>query len=214
MVGLIFFILAVFLLIAALFGPTYWRYRKNKKYPLSEEELKQYLNESDLRHEEKVRKRWLLSLFFIQISSFFSLLLPWLAASEELRPYVLSETGNTEVGILLPIIFSFLSFLISYHCAYRKRGTILLMLSIVLLPLQVLGTVLLPLKVEAGSSIKNFDSLSFSFIDCGVLLFLVGILFWFWVNCIRLRSVNAFRKSQINLARKNKYFQEVIIAGA
>jgi hypothetical protein len=59
-----------------------------------------YFNENDLRREEKVRKQWLLTFFFCQSLNFLSLLGIWLAASEELRPYILSETGDGEVGII------------------------------------------------------------------------------------------------------------------
>ena len=196
----------VLLLLCLLFvfpflGPWYWRYRKNKKYPISEEEMQRYFNENDLRREEKVRKQWLLTFFFCLSLNFLSLLGIWLAASEELRPYILSETGGQEFGIILPLTLVLICSLIFYHCAYRKRGTVLLMLCITTMPFK---------EYQLIRS-QNLSLASIFSLELGVLLFFVGTGLWLWVNCIRLRKVNAFRKCQIKLARKNKYFQKVLV---
>jgi MFS family permease len=195
MVSMVLFTL--FLLIGlVVFGPMYLRYRKNKKYPISEEDLRLYLKESDVRHEEKVRKQWVLCFFLSMSMNLVAVVVPWLMAPELSRPHALLENGQVVAGAFILMAVVLISALVSYHCAYRKRGTGWLWLNIIAIPFGELR------------GVNNGIQPPCSPIEWGIALFCFGMTMWFWVSCIRLRNVNAFRKVQIKLARKNKYFQQ------
>ena len=183
-----------------LLGLVFWRYRNNKKYPITEEELSHYLCESERRHETKVRKQWLLSYTFLTLLLILLSVVAWWCSPEELRPALLLGDGVKKGGLVDNMFRELLVFLIGYYFAYRRRGTIWLSLSIMTAPIAILvilfvGWMFLPM------------------LGWGVLLFspVLCLEIWLWVTCIRLRKVNVLRRSLIKLAREKKYFQKATV---
>jgi hypothetical protein len=175
------------------------RYRRNKKYPLSGEDLQHYFDEQFLRHEERVRRNWRLSFFCAFGMSLLVVPLACVICPGELgsNMAVVTEPDNL-FAMIVGLIWLFLSSLIFYHCAYRRRGTIWLFLFVILFPTRVI--------IEFGMRCLHPTPTLFRDL---IILFIDNVIpFWFFVNCMRLRRVNAFRKAQIKLARKNKYFQK------
>jgi hypothetical protein len=197
MTDLILGLTLVLSLFLSIFGFVYLRYRRNKKYPVSEDDLRAYLTEGDMQHEARVRKQWLISYCLFTTMSVLLLSLIWLYAPAKFPEKIFSELEQTRVGFFMYISYILLSSVIGYYFAHRRRGTIWLLLAIVgmgmnaLVQLFAQGVVLYVLGWKG-------------------LLFcpLVGIEIWAWVNCIRLRKVNALRKFITKLARKHKYFQK------
>lgn len=185
-----------------LLGLVYSRRRSNKKYPISEEELRPYFGHTELQYEARVRKQWVLS-YLLQIVLFFTLpLMLWWCEASDSGPFGLSATGPRPIDVLALAIREFLIFLIGYYCAYKRRGTIWLFWSIILMPRTILVLLCLGAALLYG--------FGWYFL---MLTPLLGVQIWLWVNCIRLRRVNALRRSFASLARKNKYFQkEAVLA--
>jgi hypothetical protein len=201
---LIFILVSVLILSVPLsfFGFLLCRYRKNKKYPISEDEVRLYLNDIQTKHEAKVRKQWLLSYFLLIVFSVLCFVVIWRLASVELRTSLLFETGSKDGGLVDAIFRELSVFLIGYYFAYKKRGTIWLLGPIIATPIILLAELFV-----GGMLYPEFG--------WGVLLFspMLGMEAWLWVSCIRLRKVNALRRSLTELARKNKYFRkEAVLA--
>ena len=172
------------------------RYRKNKKYPISEEELETYMSDADRLHEAKVRRWWMISYSVVSVMALFSALFPDSLVQQS--PF-LSETGQKIVTTVISVFYTLVSIWIGYHCAYKKKGTIWLLL------------VLLATPVSIFLSIITEWGLLFAEFGWWVMLSVapvLGMLCWFWVNCLRLRRVNLFRQSRIQRARDDKYFQK------
>jgi predicted permease len=83
---------------------------------------------------------------------------------------------------ILPIVFLFLWGWVSFHCAYKKRGTKWLTYLLIFLPIGVLRSVI----QELGASL-NEPTTPFFFL---FLVTHVALATWFWVNCLRLRREN------------------------
>lgn len=189
----------VFLLIA--FGLYKLLKSKSKKsesrQALSEEDLKPFLSGINLDSEEKVRKQWLVSLFIFTGISALSSLITYFGESSFKE---LSEYTGIAFSILFGLFVSAVAliplFWITYHCAYKKRGTAWIMWIMISLPLGELSDI-----AKGGwSQSAEWDSTGWIM----VMTFLV-VEVYFWINCLRLRRVNSEREYQKVLALKAKY---------
>jgi len=87
-------------------------------------------------------------------------------------------------------VFASLGFLLYWHCAYKKSGTKLLMLPIIFLPLSFL--IGLPSSIIGLSKTDEFSLL------LALFLFLTSLIeAWWWVACLRLRSLNKAKKAML-----------------
>ena len=153
-------------------------------------EIKPFLDQIDAKHEKRVRRFWLisflLSIVFIIIST-------------------LIEFMNLELGTeatiqsifyqLITVLAQMLGFWIFYHCAYKKKGTALLMLSI-----SIKTFVLVMSIFEIWEHAALLDPLSWLFI---ALLYSINV--FFLVSSINLYKINSKIEYQTVLALKHKY---------
>ena len=185
---------ALFLLLALwIFGLSYFRYRRNKKYPISDDEARAYFTEADLQREARIRRHWLISYAVLASLALLSAFFPDVQVQQS--PFF-SETGQKIIAAAITVLYTLISVSIGYYCAYKKRGTMWLLLVIVAVPV---GTIF---------SLAGEWKMLFSQLGWWAALSLspsVAVIAWFWVSCLRLRAVNLARRSRIELARKEKY---------
>jgi hypothetical protein len=198
------YIISILVLLLVSFGvyKLFKRRSKNIKIQqsLSEDDLKPFLADINLQTEEGIRRQWLVSFYVYMggtaLFTFFNFF--------KIDSYnQLSELIGVIFTILLGlfILFPVLTpwFWITYHCAYKKRGTAWLMLFLISLPLGELA------NVAQGEWNQAMESGSFALI---ILMTFVGSEVFFWINCLRLYKFNSKRKYQTVLALKAKYGPE------
>ncbi len=192
----------VFLLIAFGVYKLFRRGSKNSEnqQPLSEADLKPFLDGLSLDIEVKVRKQWLASLFAftgITALSIFFIYFGDGAFNEfsENTPLAFSLSFGLFLSSLVVVPW----FWITYYCSYKKRGTVWLIWTMISLPLRELSSI----GMGEWNQAADWDSLSWFM----VITFL-GIEVLYWVNCLRLLRVNSARECQTVLALKAKYGPE------
>jgi hypothetical protein len=196
MLTLIFCLALIFSVPLSIFCLAYLRYRRNKKYPISEDELRAYLTEPDMQHEVEVRRQWLISYCVFAMTTVLLTAALWRFVPEESYANALPPSLSI-VSLIVSMLYTTVPLLIGYYFAYRKRGTIWLFLTIILTPPSLCAQFF-----KGVAIVPEFGA-------WGLLLYpVLGIEVWVWMNCIRLRGVNALRRSTIKLARKHKYFQK------
>ena len=133
--------------------------------------------------EEKIRKKWLISLFMFAAMCWmvtFGMGLDILSLSK----LVLGGFGLDKFYIYFILFISTIvlipNFCIPYHCAYKKKGSGWLMWTMIMLPLGILKEVndLFPLD-------KN-ESLVFC-----LNVTWIGIIIYYWINCRILYKINS-----------------------
>ncbi len=129
-----------------------------------------------MSHEDLVRKRWF---------SAFVLLYAFLWPSLLIVACLASYDGNwSSMGsILFFFAFASIDAFITYHCAYRKKGTILLTLWIIGMPMVMIRHIVDTFFVD-----YSVDAM---LMMCPILILMLSIELYFWINCLRLRKVNS-----------------------
>ncbi len=171
-ISIVFFIFIFFLL--------YKIFKKENSDNVKSESC--HLTEYENLIEIKTRKKWLISLILMSLISVFSAFFT-----------VVGEEGvdsvSKEIGIPLGIVILTLAiipwFWITYHCAFKKRGTAWLSWTMVMVPLREL----MDISKGGWSDIGEWNALSWFF----VLLFL-GVEAYYLFNCYQLHKVNSRRK--------------------
>lgn len=162
--------------------------------------MQPFLRNIDLVREELIRKQWLVSLYVFTAFHTVSTLLSCLVGGD-FTPLI-ESTGiafGSIVVLALSCLLSVPLFWITYHCAYKKRGTAWLMWIMIVNPLGELGWLVGVYEVLAeGNGIFWY-----------LLTIVVGIEVFYWINCWRLRKVNSIREYQRVLALKAKYGSDV-----
>ena len=193
--------LLVFLIIYGLIGYAVYKIlRKLSKYlasrillPTSDIEL--YLKEINTTKEEKVRRQWLISFVILNIISIIFSYLSRAAFS----PYLsgMSTVIFNAVALAISVLSVIPSILITYYCAYQKRGSAFLLYIIIILPLSIFG--LMTREYFRPSMIWSQALVIASFSQLAINIV-------YWINCIRLRSVNLKRRFHTNaLILKEKF---------
>jgi hypothetical protein len=192
----------VFLLIVFGFYKLFNRNSKRSKNQqfLSEEDLKPFLGSINLDFEEKVRKQWLVSFFTLTGISALSIF--FIIIKNEL----FKESADL-MSIAFIIVFgSIVSSLplipwcwITYHCAYKKRGTAWLLWTTIWFLLRLIFLAIVAAAFD-WSQAAEMNSLGW----------FMGITFlsteiFYRVNSFRLLMVNSDRECQKVLALKAKY---------
>lgn len=190
--------LAFFGIAFAIYKIYKWRSANAKiDQSLSDTDLKPYFDSLNLEFEEKARKQWL--AIFLTLNGFIFL-----------NSIYHIYNGDTflklseKFGVIFPLIFAILCFLLialpilwfTYYCAYKKRGTALLMFIIVTYPLELIFNIGYNLWTHAAA----WDI--FGWILTGISLGLDVLL---WIASIRLWKVNTARKHQKILAFQAKF---------
>ena len=169
----------VTLWVTALLG-TIWFFnsctRDSLLFVLSEEEKATYLNSIDGRSEEKTRQMWLIA-FFLNM------------AKDLLVSYSFSASTSFFLGSCFSNLISCFAI---YHCAYKKKGAGLILLSVVNFP------------VLFGVPFLSVVS-SLSVLELVKLLFVFVIGMFYWICCIRLHRANSVREYQVLLALREKF---------
>lgn len=164
---------------------------------LTDDELNPFLNTLNLDVEKKVRKQWLVSFFaFTGIHA----LSAFLAYIGDGAYSMVSENTSPALSVIFGIFISFFIlifwFWITYHCAYKKRGTAWLMWTMISIPLRELADI----GKGEWKHAAEWDSFGWF-----MVITFIGIEIFYWINCLRLRRVNAAREYQRILALKAKY---------
>jgi hypothetical protein len=127
--------------------------------------------------ENKTRKTWLIS-FLIYIA--FSIVSTLLIFFDLLN----GDSENLGIIVLTALLISALvtipSSWITYHCAYKKRGTAWLMWIMIAMPLREL----------VNFSKGEWNQIDWSVIAIAYVAIAFGVEIFFWVNCLRLYEVN------------------------
>jgi len=195
----------IYILLTALALTLAWELYKKiiKKKKESEnavviEEKPVFLSDEEVSHENAVRKKWISSFYgnaSITCISFFVTYLGALPLQEMAKP-------ESIAAILLGIVISLVAITpwcwITYHCAYKKKGTKWLLWNMISLPLaELIGFSSQP-KHEWGIFIILFVTAALT------------IEAYYWVNCYQLCKINLELKNEKNIlsALKNGEFDK------
>lgn len=128
---------------------------------------------------KSIKKQWLVSfLILIGIVQLVNLL--ELTETKEIARTI------THILLVLPV-WSW----ITYHCAYRKRGTRWLMWLLILFPIRML---LLPIGFIQDGVLTTPSEKTVGWILIGILF---CVYLWFWSNCLLLRKENIALKNNL-----------------
>jgi len=132
---------------------------------------------------KNIRKHWLFSFLGLGCISFLVYLFPLISRTNLFHPI------DYNIATIAEMFGVFIWSWITYHCAYRKRGTGWLMWVLISAPMIVLHDILKGDNQEVIQHLLYFHPVVF-FIT---LIPLAGIS-WFWFNSLRLRKLNLRRK--------------------
>lgn len=142
------------------------------------------------KDEIKARKNWLISFWL-----YYGPLLPWYLCFCGLMTYlfaagVCKSKSCMLLNILLPILIIFclalaiVPMLITYRCAYKKRGTAWLKWLMIIIPIKIVICVApVPYRSMIPDQMKTATS------EWLMYIFILIDLF-FWVNCYKLYKFN------------------------
>ena len=195
----VYILISIIVFLLIIFG-VYKLFSRNSKKSenqqfLSEEDLKPFLGSINLDFEEKVRKQWLVSFFAIMgtlaVSNFFI----WID--------LVKEHTSIAVSIVIGSILTVLALTpwcwITYHCAYKKRGTAWLLWTAIWMSLRLLSVGIVAAVLD-WSQAPELNTLEWF-----IIMVYLGLELFYCVNCFRLLMVNSDRECQKVLALKAKY---------
>lgn len=144
----------------------------------------------------QVRRRWLVSFcLYWGIGTVFTVLLAVSTAIPEIGVKNVEMVHFKTMMIFtktMPIASLFIWAWITYHCAYKKRGTKWLMWTLIVLPITAFVTFSQLFIPNSPMKILLFHSVS------GWILSLFGLMWvsviYYWINCYRLRKENLVLK--------------------
>jgi hypothetical protein len=124
------------------------------------------------KKDQKSRKFWLISaICYFSITAIYILIDAFFLQKESL-------SGLQILTILvLCVLVNFVPFYLVYHCAYKRFGTKLLMVVLILGPTRMVHDIVM--TIENSSALSTYITLIFG------ALFLV-----YWYACLKLRKVN------------------------
>ena len=153
------------------------------------------LNTVKTEHE-KIRKRWLISLLADTAMGIIVALLAYFnyGLFQEISKYN-NEFFSISMGFILSTLPFVLSYWISYHCAYKKRGTAWLMWTLIIIPIgMIFGYPKhLPLFLQL---ILTWNTYEWPFIAIKT-----GLEIYYWINCWTLRKINLSMASSTSGSR-------------
>ncbi len=155
-----------------------------------------YLKQVDEIKEEKARKTWLITFIITYISSLFSAFSMWMNMS-------ISQPLPVRIAVLFSYIVSFaIYFWIAYHCAYKKRGSLYLLILLISIPLSYLSLIISHFNdASHWSELTNLTKLSI-WINFGLNIF-------FWISSFNLRKINLIRRYHTNALLLKEKFQNL-----
>jgi len=142
-----------------------------------------YLTDIETEHEKKVRKQWLITFFISTAISTLHMCI----GSQGVKEFVKDMAWPVSFFLGLAILCSAIGACVTYHCSYKSKGTILLGCNIIAFPLVGLA---------------NFAKGEWSQIAWPIIIFFIIVNVIFWVNCLRLYSINVSREYRKSLALK------------
>lgn len=164
----------------------YWVLLRKKKarVALTDDDLKPFFEKLDLAGEEKVRKRW---LTILGVSSLYSVILflnnDWAENAGDSFNFFISLLKG--LGMVLP------GTLITYYFAFKKRGTLWLLVQLITMPIAVV------IFYYSYYPELTASQLAFFVFD----FFIEG---YYWFCSFQLFKINSARKHQKALAIKAK----------
>jgi hypothetical protein len=156
-------------------------------------DISTYLKQVDEIKEEKARKRWLIIFIINYLSSIFSAFSMWMNMS-------VSQPLPIKITVLSSYAISFaLSFWITYHCAYKKRGSAYLLLLLISIPISIFFLIMSQFSNPSyWSQLTNLTKIS--------VLLNFGLNMLFWISSFNLRKINLVRRYHTNaLLLKEKF---------
>jgi hypothetical protein len=154
------------------------------------EEKKQEINPNNSEvlfeiREKKIRKRWILSFFtfHLQYWLFFVVIAPILLLPTEDSTSIFIAICTSIIGILMCIV---------YYFAYEKKGTVVLNLILVVVPLMLINYL-------AKANVSHYQE-EFGFTYWNVMGFSLLAFGFYWFTSFRLCQVNKDVKALKQLA--------------
>lgn len=181
-----FFIIFNLLIILSLLYAIY----SQKLLSFTSDEVKPFLDQLDPQHEKRIRKFWLVSFLLAIAFTIITNLIEFIGL--ELGT---EATSKSIFNQLITILAQIPVFWMLYYCAYKKKGTALLMLSI-----SIRTIILVMTFFEIWNHTGLLDPSGWLFIAL-----LLPIDVFFLVTSINLYKVNSKVEYQIVLALKHKY---------
>ena len=139
-----------------------------------------------LARENKVRKLWLVSFWIFSTLSFANLTVMLVEKNGSFIE-VFGFWQALTINLFLTSIPLSISCLITYHCAYFKKGTAWLKWLLITIP----GKEFLGIAQELGSSSESLP-ITIAFLSIGL-----GIALFYWICSLRLHNINSARKTLI-----------------
>ncbi|GAB4232814.1 MAG: hypothetical protein Tsb0021_11590 [Chlamydiales bacterium] len=191
LIPIVFFLFTFFIL--------YKIYRKEQiEVVLHKQDQANKTTEAEWLREIKIRKHWLISFYltsFLGVFSFFSGII------EDKNFQDLTKI-ELEIALILATLIMTPLFYITYHCSFKKRGTVWLTLTIISFPFNLI-------KEISSINWKDIVALNTGETFFIFLLFLLmfGVEMYFIVSCFQLRKINAQRKksnSEVSFKHSNE----------
>lgn len=179
---IIFNLLIILSLLYAIFS--------QKLLSFTSDEVKPFLDQLDPQHEKRVRKFWLVSFLLAIAFTIITNLIEFIGLGLSTE-----ATSKSIFNQLITVLAQIPVFWMLYYCAYKKKGTALLMLSI-----SIRTIILVMTFFEIWNHTGLLDPSSWLFIAL-----LLPIDVFFLVTSINLYKVNSKVEYQIVLALKHKY---------
>jgi hypothetical protein len=170
-----------------------------KRIFLPNDDLTLYLQPIDTQSEEKIRKQWLTTFI---ISTLFSIVcvIPIL-----MDPQIAAQISFSSAPALYSIIFavggvvSILIIWAVYHCAYKKRGTAILLLILISIPFG-------QIQFYMTNILKPYN---YSNLTMTLILISSVIQFLYWITSLRLRNANLKRRYHATTLHLQEKFKQV-----
>jgi hypothetical protein len=131
--------------------------------------MEKIYNFSD-EQKKRIKRNWLISAIL------FQLVLPFIInfLTFQDNPLDHSSKGNI-IGSIYILIVSLLCFWVIFHCAYRKQGTRLLTIGLVISPFYWIGNII-------ESMVQHIPIMP--------LIFCSVFFVWWYINCLYLKRLN------------------------
>lgn len=169
------FLIALVLAICWELYKKFIKLKKRSAQVIPAQEIPFFFTEEEIAYEKEIRKKWLTSYFgvvLLLILSFFN----GMTQSEAALPFIFL--------IALSIVVNIPWCWITYHCAYKKKGTRWLLWNLISMPLaEVIAIIKQPME---GWGAMNFIILGIALMIEGYYLF------------------NSYQLRKLNLEMKNK----------
>ncbi len=173
--------------------------RLKKRVFFPNDELSLYLAPLDIKSEEKIRKQWLWTFL---ISTLFSLA-PFtvIVSNPQLQAQIPYQNAPLFYAVMFSVMLVAMAMVLwlVYYCAYKKRGTALLLIILISIPF-----------AQINFYSMNFSK-SYNYSNLTTTLLFIGnaIQIVYWFTSLRLRNANLKRRYHESALRLQEKFKNI-----